>query len=335
MPVRLVIFDLDGTLVDTSVDITNAINEAIGPLGLPRLGVDDAKALVGEGITRLIEKVLGPTHARHREGALERFIAHYSAHLSDSSRAYPHTEEVLESLRGIKKAVLSNKNEDLSRRLLEELGLLKYFDLVAGSDTTPEKKPSPKAVSFVVEALGESPEVSVMVGDSNYDIEAGKAAGLRTVGVTYGYRDRKVLTGADYLVDGLDELMRLFHSAGFLAEKRKEPRYDVPDIYRKYIDLEVTGRQGRLKAKLLELSGHGLRLAASERFEPGSAVECVLAAPRSLSREVAITVRVKHSERHGEDYVTGAEIERIHSEVWFKVFQHILRFISEREGEVF
>jgi phosphoglycolate phosphatase len=335
MPVRLVIFDLDGTLVDTSADITSAINEAIRPLGLTQLGVDDAKALVGDGITRLMEKVLGPTHARHREGAIERFLAHYSAHLSDSSRAYPHAEEVLGSLKGIKRAVLSNKKQALSRRLLEELGLLGYFDLVAGSDTTPEKKPSPKAVAFVVEALGESPGVSVMVGDSNYDIEAGKAAGLRTVGVTYGYRDRKALSGADYLVDGLEELMHLFHSAGFLDERRKERRYDVPDIYRKYIDVEVTGKQGRLRATLVELSGHGLRLAAAEHFEPGSSLECVLTSPRSLSREVAVTVRVRHSEKHGDEYVTGAEIERIHSEVWFKVFQQIVRFISEREGEVF
>lgn len=213
---KLVIFDLDGTLVDTSIDIKNALNYAILPFGLPPLALNETIAMVGEGLSRLVEKILqraASDGSNKSEGAkdevLGRFLEYYSAHLMDNSTVYPGVRETLERLGGIKKAVISNKREALSKRLLEELGLSRHFDLIAGGDTAAEKKPSAAPVLYVLSALNVSAPECVMVGDSNYDIEAGKKAGVGTVAVTYGYRGREALMGADRMIDGMAELVGL------------------------------------------------------------------------------------------------------------------------------
>jgi len=211
MPLKLLIFDLDGTLVDTAQDITHSLNFALKPHGLNSLKVEDTIKMVGEGVSRLVEKVL-PIEKLHLKGdVMNRFLEYYSEHLIDNSKEYPHIKEILENLIGFKKAVISNKREDLSKRLLEELGLSEYFDLIIGSDTAGEKKPSPVPVLYAMTRLGSNPEESIIVGDSNYDIEAGKKAGVKTVAVTYGYRPKESLTEADYMIDDIRELMPLLH----------------------------------------------------------------------------------------------------------------------------
>jgi phosphoglycolate phosphatase len=209
MPIKLIIFDLDGTLVDTSRDITNALNYALNPCGLKNLTVEDTIKMVGEGITRLIEKVLGAEKSQMKDEVIKRFLEYYSEHLTDYSSIYPHVRETLEKLDGYKKAVISNKREYLSTELLEKLDLLKYFELVVGSDTTEERKPSPVPVIYVFARLGITPHESMIVGDSNYDIEAGKKAGVKTVAVTYGYRERQYLKNADYMIDSIVDLLSL------------------------------------------------------------------------------------------------------------------------------
>ena len=207
MPIKLIMFDLDGTLVDTSKDITNALNYAIKPYGLKDLTVEDTIKMIGEGITRLIEKVLSDEKPQWRDKVIKRFLAYYSEHLVDYSSVYPYVRETLEKLNGYKKAVISNKKEYLSMKLLDKLGLLKYFNLVIGSDTTSERKPSPIPVIHVFTKLGIDPHESIIVGDSNYDIEAGKKAGIKTVAVTYGYRERQYLKEADYIIDNIKDLV--------------------------------------------------------------------------------------------------------------------------------
>lgn len=211
MSFRLIIFDLDGTLVDTVQDITNALNYALKPYDIKSLSASDTMKMVGEGVSRLVEKVL-PVEKRHlKDDVIKRFLEYYSEHLTDKSREYPLVKETLKNLTGFKKAVISNKREDLSKRLLEELGLAGYFDLIIGSDTAGEKKPSAVPVLYVISKLGVSSEESIIVGDSNYDIEAGKKAGTKTVAVTYGYRPREFLTEADYIIDDIRELIPLLH----------------------------------------------------------------------------------------------------------------------------
>lgn len=215
MQIKLIIFDLDGTLVDTSGDITNALNYALKPYGLRDLTVEDTIKMVGEGITRLIEKLLENERIQMRDTVIKRFLDYYSEHLVDFSSIYPHVRETLEKLNDYKKAVISNKREYLSTRLLDKLDLLKYFDLVVGSDTTSERKPSAIPVIYVFTKLGVNPDESIIVGDSNYDIEAGKKAGLKTVAVTYGYRERQYLIDADYIIDSMKDLLTLLDTNSY------------------------------------------------------------------------------------------------------------------------
>jgi len=204
-------FDLDGTLVDTAQDITNALNFALKPYGLDSLTVEGTIKMVGEGVSRLVEKVLPVEKVHLKSDVMNRFLKYYSEHLIDNSREYPHVKETLENFSGFKKAVISNKGEDLSKRLLEELGLSKYFDLIIGSDTAGERKPSAQPVFYAMTRLGLKPEESIIVGDSNYDIEAGKKAGVKTIAVTYGYRPIEFLREADYMIHDIRALVPLLH----------------------------------------------------------------------------------------------------------------------------
>ena len=207
MKIKLIIFDLDGTLVNSAADITNALNYAIRPYGFERLTVERTISLVGEGITRLIEKLVSQKSADLKNVVLKRFLEYYSEHLTDLTVPYPGVPETLEMLGDYRKAVISNKREDLSRRLLENLALSGYFDVIWGSDSVPEKKPSPAPVIEMLKKISCGPDEAVMVGDSNYDIEAGRAAGVRTVAVSYGYRHVSLLKDADFIIDNMKELI--------------------------------------------------------------------------------------------------------------------------------
>jgi len=211
MKIKLIIFDLDGTLVNSIADITNALNYAVGPYGFEQLTVERTTGMVGEGVTRLIEKLVGQKatdlKARNlKEVVLKRFLEYYSEHLTDLTVPYPGVPETLEMLGNYRKVVISNKREDLSRRLLENLGLSGYFEVIWGSDSVPEKKPSPAPVIEMLKKISCGPDEAVMVGDSNYDIEAGSAAGVRTVAVSYGYRNVSLLKDADFIIDNMKEL---------------------------------------------------------------------------------------------------------------------------------
>ncbi len=207
--VKLVIFDLDGTLVNSSKDITNALNHAIKPHGFNPLTEEDTIKMVGDGLTRLVEKLLGPDNQHIKETVLNSFISYYTEHLSDFSKPYPMVKETLAKLDKYKKAVISNKREFLSKKLLHDLDLLRFFDTVLGSDSASEKKPSPEPIKKVLSSLKVIPEDAVIVGDSDNDILAGKKAGIKTIGVTYGYRTAEMLKDADFLINKMDDLIPL------------------------------------------------------------------------------------------------------------------------------
>lgn len=206
MLIKLILFDLDGTLVDTSKDITNALNYALNPYESKSFTAEETKKLIGEGLTRLMEKVLGEERIRLKDAVMKRFIDYYSVHITDNSSVYPYVREILKKLAGYKKAVISNKREYLSVKLLDRLDILKYFDLVIGSDTAAERKPSSVPVIYALSRLEVKPWEAAIVGDSNYDIEAGKKAGVMTVAVTYGYGEMRYLLGADYVIDSFKDL---------------------------------------------------------------------------------------------------------------------------------
>jgi phosphoglycolate phosphatase len=206
MAIKLILFDLDGTLVDTVADIRNALNYALNPYGTKDLSVEETKKLIGEGLSRLIEKSLGKERIKWKDAAIARFLDHYSKHIADNSTVYPYVRETLERLSDHKKAIISNKKEDLSRDLLKKLDMLKHFELIVGSDTALEKKPSAVPVIYALSNFTIRSDEAVIVGDSTYDIEAGEKAGVKTIAVTYGYGERRHLLNADHIINSFNDL---------------------------------------------------------------------------------------------------------------------------------
>lgn len=219
---KLLIFDLDGTLADTGQDITNALNYALNPFGTKEFSVEQTKAMVGSGISKLLESLVPADAAIPESYTLEnrktdspadlvitRFLEYYDNHLIENTVAYSSVKETLAKLGDYKKAVLSNKREVYSKRVLEGIGIFQYFDVVLGSDSVREKKPSPVPIFDLMKTYKVSKEETLIIGDSNYDIEAGKAAGIKVVAVTYGFRSMEFLRDADFIIDTFDKLLEI------------------------------------------------------------------------------------------------------------------------------
>jgi phosphoglycolate phosphatase len=211
------LFDLDGTLVDSRRDLATALDLTLHELGLPPLGVKEITHLVGDGARRLVERGLiaagaGPALSdAFISDALERFKRHYAQHLLTTTRPYPNVQTVLEHFTGLPKAVITNKPAGFSETILQGLGLRKYFVAIIGGDTLPQRKPHPAPVQAGLLACGvHHPAEAVMIGDSPNDIRAGQAAGTLTCGVTYGFRAAVELAEADMLIDDIIELIELF-----------------------------------------------------------------------------------------------------------------------------
>jgi len=203
----MIMFDLDGTLVDSSVDICNAINYAIEGSGIQPVSVQETITLVGEGITKLFEGLTARQNiSMANELLVDRFLDHYSAHLVDNTTLYPDVRGTLEALSEYVKVIITNKRERSSVSILEALGIARHFDFVVGSDTAPERKPSPVPVNFALSKFGVAPHESVIIGDSSFDIDAGLAAGITTIAVTYGYRPSDELQRAHFIVDRMSEI---------------------------------------------------------------------------------------------------------------------------------
>lgn len=207
---KLLIFDLDGTLADTSLDIADALNYAVEPLGKGPYSVEEIKAMVGSGITNLMRSLIPSEAPISEESIIKRFLEYYSEHLLDNTKAYPYVKETLSKLgERYKKVVISNKREGFSREILEGIGILRFFDIVLGSDSVREQKPSPVPLLEVMKRFGAVKDEAVMIGDSSYDIEAARAAGIKVIAVTYGFRSRETLKDADFRIDKFDELLNI------------------------------------------------------------------------------------------------------------------------------
>lgn len=207
MAIRLLIFDLDGTLIDSAQDITMALNHAMGPDVEP-VTTEQTKAMIGEGAMKLLAKLLEQRRVTtDRPVLMKNFLDYYSSHLDIYTEPYPEVKETLEKLGSYKKAVVSNKLHKLSVKTLEAFGLLRHFDFVAGGDTSPERKPSPRAILPVLDRFEVKPEETILIGDSIYDVEAGRAAGVKTVAVTYGYGGAGFARNADYQIDVMGKLV--------------------------------------------------------------------------------------------------------------------------------
>jgi phosphoglycolate phosphatase len=209
--IKLLIFDLDGTLADTGQDITDALNYALEPYGAKNYSIEETKMMVGSGISALLASLL-PSEKNSpaaKKDVKERFLDFYSKHLLDNTVAYPHVNDTLEKLNGYTKAILSNKRTGYSKDILQQLDIARYFDIIWGSDSVREKKPSPVPILDLLSKLQIPKENTAMIGDSNFDVEAGRAAGVKVIGVTYGFRPRKYLEDSDVILDSFDELLKV------------------------------------------------------------------------------------------------------------------------------
>jgi len=210
----VVVFDLDGTLIDSKKDIADSLNWTLGEMGYDPLPIKTIEKFVGNGIAPLIRRTVeaaGSPESEEKMVAL--FRSRYWEHLLDHTRLFDTVEETIESFIGrFKMGLVSNKPERYTRRIVEELGLGPAFgDAVFGGDTLPVKKPDPAALHRIAAMHGSEPARMVMVGDSAVDIATAKQAGCHSIGVSYGFRDKEELieAGADALVDRFDEIRKL------------------------------------------------------------------------------------------------------------------------------
>ena len=211
--VELIIFDLDGTLIDSRIDIANSVNYTLKQLGLNPLDERVILGYVGDGVRSLIERTLSPSNLNLFERGLSTFLAYYSEHLLDNTFFFPGVTETLNFFADKKMAVISNKPEVLSINTLKGLGISNFFKAVVGGDTLEKKKPAPEPVLKVLEDLNVGREKAIIVGDSYVDIEAGKAAGIMTCGVTYGFKSRDAILKAEpnFMIDHLTELKEIVY----------------------------------------------------------------------------------------------------------------------------
>ncbi|WP_417666310.1 phosphoglycolate phosphatase [Roseibium sp.] len=207
------LFDLDGTLIDSVPDITTAANKLLATEALAPLALDEVREMIGNGIAKLVERAFAARDVvldgDRQTQMTERMMAIYQDHLTDGTKLMDGAEEMLRAYdqAGVKLAVVTNKPEGFTRDILEHFGLADIIDCIVGGDSGPTRKPAPDMLFHAAEAMGIGIERSVMVGDSPADIGAAKAAGMASIAVEGGYTPipAKEL-GADVVVGSLHQL---------------------------------------------------------------------------------------------------------------------------------
>lgn len=190
-----VAFDLDGTLVDTAPDLIGALNYLLGKAQLEPVGMQDVGMLVGRGARVMIERGFTMRGVTLPGSEVDRnfddFLEFYDKHIADHSKPFPGAKEALDEIaqRGARLVVCTNKPEKLSVKLLDLLGLAGRFEVIAGADTFPMKKPHPGHLIRTVETAGGDMENAMLVGDSNVDVATARAAGVPVLALTHGYSD--------------------------------------------------------------------------------------------------------------------------------------------------
>jgi phosphoglycolate phosphatase len=215
--ITTVLWDLDGTLVETRQDITTGVNLVLADRDLPPMSIEAVSRNVGRGSRILMTRCLAQSGAPIKDEedldrAYHSFIAHYVDHLLDSSEPYAGIPELLArvSEAGIVMAVVSNKPVEPTTRLVDALDLRRYFALVLGGDSLPERKPHPAPLLHAMRHLGGTIATTIMVGDSRIDLEAARAAGIPGIAVTWGFEAVEVLRPAkpSLLVENPEDLGR-------------------------------------------------------------------------------------------------------------------------------
>ena len=214
MPAPTIVFDLDGTLVDTAPDLIDTLNLILDAHGMPAIAFDDARAMIGAGVKPLLQRALASKGLQFAPDEIDRlydeYLAVYAAHIADRSQPFPGMEAALDALAadGCILAVCTNKLEWLSVRLLDKLGLSPRFAAICGQDTFAMRKPDPEMLRLTIAKAGGDVARAVMVGDSMTDVATARAARIPVIAVDFGYTEIPPSElGADRLIGHFDALM--------------------------------------------------------------------------------------------------------------------------------
>lgn len=211
--IDLIIFDLDGTLVDSRDDIANAVNFTLKKIGLKEKSISEISSYIGTGIEDLIGKSLGNKQEVLLTRALSVFEKYYRKHSIDNSVLYPNVKEILEYFKNKRKVIVTNRNYEFALIALNKLGIYDYFEHVVGGDDIGCMKPSSCPLDRSMNRLNTNKEEAIIVGDMDIDIVAGKKAGIITCGVTYGIGKKEDIIKAkpDFIIDDIIDLKNIIH----------------------------------------------------------------------------------------------------------------------------
>ncbi len=214
--VRLLIFDLDGTLIDSKLDLALSVNAVREQMGLAPMPHDQIATYVGHGVGNLMRRSLGPDATEEKiEKGLQFFLAHYREHMLDHTVTYPGVREALGEFGERGMAVLTNKPVKFSQAILEGLGIAHYFAFIYGGNSFAQKKPDPAGVLKLMADMNASPEETLIIGDSDTDVLTGRNGGVLTCGVTYGFGAESLQNvPPDFLIDDLRALPPLLDGRG-------------------------------------------------------------------------------------------------------------------------
>ena len=211
--VDLMLFDFDGTLVDSGADLACAVNQALEKMNLPPKPAIQIIGYVGDGVRQLIARAVGEANAFMVDAALDHFTEYYRDHLLDKTKLYPHVKETLVHFSKKKKVILTNKRLYFTKTIAEGLGIATCFEDIVGADSTPYLKPDPRIVDYVLLRHGAARERTVIIGDGKNDVAVARNAGISCVALLNGLGAREDLLAMkpDFCCESLLELQTIFY----------------------------------------------------------------------------------------------------------------------------